>query len=68
MTLGPDSVEVAWQVIGLLLLALTAAVLVTTYRRSEHLWFLVVLFLPLIGAAAYVAMRVGRARSTSRVI
>ena len=67
MTIGPDSVEMAWQGIGLLLLAITAAVLVTTYRRSELLWFLAVLFLPLVGAAAYVAMRVGRARQTSRL-
>lgn len=66
MTLGPDNVEIIWRGIGLALLALTAALLVTTYRRSELGWFLAVLLLPVVGASAYVAMRVGRARRTAR--
>lgn len=66
MTLGADNVEILWMGIGLVLIAGTAALLVTTYRRSELGWFLVVLLVPVGGGAAYVAMRVARARETAR--
>ena len=65
MTLGPDNVEILWSVVGLVLLALTAAVLVASYRRNELGWFLIVLLLPPVGMAAY-ALRYGHARAGSR--
>ena len=66
MALGPDNVEIIWRGIGLVLIVFTAALLVTTYRRSELGWFLAVMLLPVVGASAYVAMRVGRARQAAR--
>jgi hypothetical protein len=65
-TIGPDNVELVWTAIAFLLLAMTAAALVMTFRRNELWWFVVVLLLPGLGATAYLLMRFGRARATSR--
>lgn len=60
---GPDAAEAIWTVVGLTLLALTAAGLVATARRRDLGWFLVCLALGPLGAAAYFLTR---ARITGR--